>query len=153
VVVPGGGKERGIEFLPEVNDEVLVGFELGDIQYPYILGGLWNGQHSPPKQTSEVVTGGQVTKRVIKSRAGHIITLDDTEGAGGVTIEDKGGNKIALESAANTLTIDVKGNGTIKAQGNLTLEATGKLEVKGMSITIDGGAGIVEVKGSLIKLN
>jgi phage protein D len=153
VVIPGGGKERGFQFLPEVNDEVLVGFELGDIHYPYVLGGLWNGQDAPPKKTSEVVTGGAVTKRVIRSRAGHIITLDDTEGAGGVTIEDKNGNKVALESAANTLTIDVKGNGTIKAQGNLTLEATGQMQIKGVQVTVDAGAGIAELKGSLIKLN
>ena len=40
VVAPGGGAQPGVEFLPEVNDEVLVGFEMGDIHYPYVLGGL-----------------------------------------------------------------------------------------------------------------
>lgn len=142
VVILGGGAQRGIEFIPEVNDEVLVGFEMGDIHYPYVLGGLWNGQDTPPKK---VTSGGKVQQRIIRSRSGHTITLDDTDGAGGVTIEDKNGNKVALDSGANTL--------TITAKGNLTLEAQGQVQIKGMGVTVDGGSATVDVKGSMINLN
>jgi phage protein D len=153
LVVPGGGSQRGIEFVPEVNDEVLVGFELGDVHYPYVLGGLWNGQDAPPTKSDQLVSGGKVQKRIIKSRTGHIVTLDDSDGGGGITIEDSKGNKIALDTASNSLTIDVKGDATVKAQGNLSLEATGSVSVKGMGVKVDGGAATVDVKGTMINLN
>lgn len=161
VVAPGAGPQRGIEFLPEVNDEVLIGFELGDVNYPYVLGGLWNGKDKPPKPNAELLSGGKVQQRVIRSRAGHVITLDDADNGGGVTIEDKNGNKIALDSANNSITIDVRGDATVKsrgnlsldAQGNLSLQAKGKLDIKGMGVSVDGGVANVDVKGTMINLN
>jgi phage protein D len=149
VVTPGGGNKRGLEFLPEVNDEVLVGFELGDIQYPYVLGGLWNGRDAIPER---VVEAGQVQKRLLRSRTGHTITLDDSDSGGGITIEDKNGNKVVLDSASNKLSISVKGDASIEAQGNMTLQATGQLQLKGNGVTIDGGAGNTEVKGLIINI-
>lgn len=151
VVVPGGGDQRGIEFLPEVNDEVLVGFEMGDIHYPYVLGGLWNGKDAPPD--AHVSSGGKIQKRIIRSRAGHMITLDDSDGGGGITIVDKQGNKLELDSSSNALQITVQGDASLKAQGNLALEARGQVQIKGMGITIDGGMGDVTVKGTTINLN
>ena len=77
VVVPGGGNNRGLLFLPEVNDEVLVGFEQGDINRPYVLGGLWNGQDTPPESAaqlsfspcpSEVMTPMPVTATIGRPR-------------------------------------------------------------------------------------
>jgi len=144
VIAPGAGNNRGIEFLPEINDEVLVGFELGDMQYPYVLGSFWNAQDALPER---VTSGGQVQKRLIRSRAGHTITLDDNDSGGGVTIEDKNGNKITLDSASNKLSITVQGDANIEAQGNLTLQATGQLQLKGNSVTVDGGAGNTDIKG------
>lgn len=153
LVVPGGGADRGIEFIPEVNDEVLVGFELGDLHFPYVIGGLWNGQDAPPKPSSQVVSGGRVKERIIRSRTGHVITLDDSDGGGGVTIEDKNGNKIQLDSGQNSLTIEVAGNAKVTSKGNLTLEATGKVEIKGMGVKVDGGAATVDVTATMINLN
>lgn len=149
VITPGGGNKRGLEFLPEVNDEVLVGFELGDIQYPYVLGGLWNGRDAIPER---VVEAGQVQKRLLRSRTGHTITLDDSDSGGGITIEDKNGNKVVLDSASNKLSISVKGDASIETQGNMTLQATGQLQLKGNGVTIDGGAGNTEVKGLIINI-
>jgi phage protein D len=137
LVIVGGGDKRGVEFVPEVNDEVLIGFELGDIHYPYVLGGLWNGKDVPPRKSGELVSGGKVQQRIIRSRTGHMITLDDGDGGGGVTIEDKNGNIIKLDSGANSLTIEVKGDATLKAQGNLNLEATGQVTVKGSIINLN----------------
>jgi phage protein D len=153
VVVPGGGAERGIEFLPEVNDEVLVGFEMGDVHYPYVMGGLWNGRDAPPTKSNQLVSGGKVQKRIIRSRSGHTITLDDSNGGGGITVEDKNGNKLALDSSANKLAIEVKGDASVKAQGNLTIEAQGQVQIKGMGVKVDGGAATVDVKGTMINLN
>jgi uncharacterized protein involved in type VI secretion and phage assembly len=153
VVAVGGGPDRGIAFFPEINDEVLVGFEQGDIHHPYIIGGLWNGVDKPAIDSKKAVTGGKVQKRVIKTRVGHTVTLDDTDGGGGITIEDKSGNKIMLDTGSNALKIEVKGDASIEAQGNLTLKATGSVEIKGMGVKVDAGAGMADVKGTMVNLN
>ena len=103
VVAVGAGAERGVEFLPEIDDEVLVGFEMGDIHYPYVIGGLWNGKDTPPKKNQDVVSGGRVQQRIIRSRTGHQIVLDDSDGQSGITIADKNGNTIALRPRSNAL--------------------------------------------------
>jgi phage protein D/phage baseplate assembly protein gpV len=145
VSAPGGGPDRGFEFLPEVNDEVLVGFELGDVHYPYVLGGLWNGRDEPPKSSNQAIKGGKVVQRIIRSRTGHIIMLDDDESGGGITIEDKNGNKIFLDAQKNDLTIQVQGNINVKADRNIKIEAGGTLDIQ--------AAATVTVKGASIRLN
>lgn len=153
VVSVGAGPTRGIEFLPEINDEVLVGFELGDIHYPYILGGLWNGKDAPPKKSTEIVGGGKVRQRVIQSRTGHVITLDDDDAGGGIIIKDKNGNIIKIDTENNKLLVDIKGDISVKAQGDMTMEAQGKVTIKGQGVKIDGGGSTVDVKGTAINLN
>jgi phage protein D/phage baseplate assembly protein gpV len=144
VVSVGGGAERGIMFLPEIDDEVLVGFEHGDVHHPYVLGGLWNGKDQPPKKNQQVVVGGKVNQRILKSRAGHMIVFDDSEGAGSVTIEDKNGNVMKLDSVSNALSIKAKGALSIKSDTTLTIEA--------VTISLKG-SGMVKVEGGVIKLN
>lgn len=154
VLALGAGPGRGFQFLPEVNDEVLVAFELGDVHHPYVLGGLWNGQDKPPGEKGKIVSGGKVQQRVIKSRAGHTVTLDDSDGAPGVTIEDKNGNVIHLDSAGDKLTIQVKGDANIESRGDIKLKAQGRVEISGAAgVKVDAGGGTVDVKGSVINLN
>ncbi|PWT85392.1 MAG: type IV secretion protein Rhs [Proteobacteria bacterium] len=129
VVSTGGGEQRGIEFLPEVNDEVLVGFEMGDVHLPYVIGGLWNGKDAPPKKNSDVIGGGKVKQRIIRSRTGHVVILDDSDSSSGITIEDKNNNRISLESGSNKLTIDVK--------GDISIHAGGRIEIKGTMIDLN----------------
>jgi phage protein D len=153
VLVLGGGPGRGFQFVPEVNDEVLVAFELGDVHHPYVLGGLWNGRDKPPGEKGKVVSGGKVQQRVIRSRAGHTVTLDDSDGAPGIVVEDKNGNVIRIDSAGDRLTIRVKGDAAVEAKGKLTLAAQGPVEIKGNGVKVDGGGGTVDVTGSVINLN
>jgi uncharacterized protein involved in type VI secretion and phage assembly len=97
-----GGKERGAFFLPEVDDEVLVAFEYGDINMPYIIGSLWNGIDKPPEENAN----GKNNIRIIKSRSGHIIKLDDTENNEKIEIVDKTEkNIIILDTKNNTISI------------------------------------------------
>jgi phage protein D len=124
VVAVGGGAERGIEFLPEVNDEVLVGFEMGDVHHPYIIGGLWNGKDSPPKKSGSVISSGRVQKRIIRSRTGHTIIFDDSDGGSSVTIADKAGSKVVLDASGSKVLIESKGNLTIKAGGKIDIKGT-----------------------------
>src|SRR5690606_22829651 len=80
IAAPMAGPMAGWYAIPEINDEVLVAFEHGDPAYPYVIGGLWNTMDRPPKPSQAVVIGGKVTKRILRSRSGHEITLDDTIG-------------------------------------------------------------------------
>ncbi len=169
VIAPGAGKERGVYFLPEVDDEVLVGFELGDMNHPYILGGLWNGKDKTPESTSDTLSGSAVKRRIIKSRDGHFIVLIDDDGGGGITLQDKKGNVIKVESQDNKMTVDMKGDIEVKSQGSINITATSdiKLHASGnveitadqelsmkasMGATLDGGMK-TDVKGGMVNLN
>ena len=135
---PAAGPERGFYFIPEVGDEVVVGYLGDDPRFPVVVGSLWNGSHAPPHsldaQTNAI--------REIVSRAGHRITFDDSDGAAllklvtaaeqtvtlddstGVEIKDKSDNKIAMESSGVT----------IESAGDLTLKAGGKLKLDGVQL-------------------
>ena len=158
---PGAGAERGLYALPEVNDEVLVAFEHGDFNVPYIIGGLWNGKDALPPGVGAVVESGEVTQRIIRSRSGHLIILHDKDGAEQIIIRDKtGNNDIVIDSANNaitikttqgTVTVEAKGNITIKSTGgdmaleaqNITMQAMGKCDIQAkQTCLIEGTAGV-----------
>lgn len=113
LVVPGGGATRGVYYLPEVNDEVLVAFEQGDINRPYVLGGLWNGTDAPPKGNDTIVdsSSGVVNQRIIQSRTGHIVTLDDTDSKQMITLVTQGGHKVTLDDTSGGVNITVTTTG------------------------------------------
>jgi phage protein D len=152
MAVPGGGAARGIAFLPEVHDEVLIGFEMGDMQHPYVLGGLWNGRDAPPLPSDQLIRDGNVRQRVIRSRSGHCIVLDDDEHEGGIRIEDRNGNVLKLQSQDDVLTIAVQGNIALHADGDIALEARRALELKASEITVQA-RGPVDIDGAVIELN
>jgi uncharacterized protein involved in type VI secretion and phage assembly len=205
IAVPMAGPQRGLMFLPEVNDEVLVAFEHGDPNRPYIIGMLWSEKDKPPYQNSEAAEGGKVNKRILKTRAGHILEFDDKQGEEKVTIKtkaghiitmddkqgseklsmvDKGGNSLVIDSAKNSMTIDVKGDFNVTSKGKINLSSTGNIDIaasggnatlKGIKLGLEGTAsgelkaptvkvngsgtaelsssGIVQVQGSLVKIN
>jgi len=165
----GGGNERGILYLPEIDDEVLVAFELGDIDHPFILGGLWNGQDKLPEDQGQLLDGSKVKRRIHKSRDGHFFVFEDVDGAGGITIQDRKGNIIKVESADDKMTVNMAGdiiieakmNVTIKAGRDMSLEATGNVSIEAgqelqmkasLGASLDGGVK-VDVKGGMINLN
>ncbi|MCX4545586.1 phage baseplate assembly protein V [Streptomyces sp. NBC_01565] len=116
------GKDMGFYWLPETGDQVLVAFEQGDLSKPYVLGGLWNAEQPPPATN----TDGSNSTRVIKSRAGHTITFDDTKAGGELVIKDGGrGSAITLNAVDGSLTISAEGDLTITAGGSVTLAAAG----------------------------
>lgn len=128
VAVPDAGPQRGMEWLPEVNDEVLVAFEHGDINRPYVIGGLWSNKNKPPEN---VISNGKNNKRVMKSRSGHQIILDDSDGAEQIIIRDKTGkNELIIDSKQNTLSINIEKDITIQAKGKVTVKATGDMALQ-----------------------
>lgn len=152
LATPMAGKERGLFLRPEVGDEVLVGFELGDPTRPYILGSLWSRADPPPPDDGDA---SQNNWRFIRSRSGHVIRLDDTAGAERVEIVGKDERRrIVIDVSAEKIQIvcdtgdveisapagAVKVEGLtveLKAKGNMSLEATGALTVKGATVSIN----------------
>ena len=158
LATPMAGKDRGIYVLPDIDDEVLIAFEHGDVRFPYVLGALWNGQDTPPEQNSD----GKNNIRMIKSRSGHIIRLNDEEGKETIEIIDKSGkNSIAIDTANNAIAITSDKDITLKAtNGTIKLEAQ-KVEIKSSTDTkIEASAGMdikatgtMNVRGATINLN
>jgi uncharacterized protein involved in type VI secretion and phage assembly len=151
------GSGRGSYFLPEVNDEVMVAFEHGDVRFPYVLGALWNGKDSPPTTNSD----GQNNIRVIKSRSGHVVRLDDTNGNEKIEVIDKtGSNSITIQSSDNSITITA--NGTVKivgqsiqitSQAAITIQAGTSLSANA-STTMDLESNApMTIKGAMVSIN
>jgi phage protein D/phage baseplate assembly protein gpV len=131
IASPAAGSTRGFYMLPEVNDEVLVAFEHGDPHRPYIVGVLWSNTDQPPEANSAAVgSDGKVNHRIIKSRSGHQIVLDDTDGSEKISIIDKtGNNTIVIDSANNKITISTGQDTVITASGKVSVTATGKMSL------------------------
>jgi phage protein D len=165
----GAGASRGFHWLPEVNDEVLVAFERGDFNRPYVVGNLWNGKDAPPETVANAVKNGKVEVRTLKTREGHTIRLTDTSGGQKIEIIDcKGDTSIVMDTTNKKITVTSKGDIVMKSTGNMTLEATGNLELKGAQVSVQGkskldlqssgmgslkATGILEVKGSMVNIN
>jgi uncharacterized protein involved in type VI secretion and phage assembly len=171
------GNDRGTWFLPEVGDEVLVAFEHGDVQFPYVIGALWNGVDKPPRDNAD----GKNNERVIKSRsghelifgdedgkerveiktkAGHQLLLDDTSGSEKITVVDKSGsNKIEIDSAAGNISLTAQTKLSLKAT-QIEITADSSLTMKGAQVEISADADLkvqssamLTLKGALVKIN
>jgi uncharacterized protein involved in type VI secretion and phage assembly len=158
IAAPMAGKERGMFFLPEVDDEVLVAFEHGDVRFPFVIGALWNGVDKPPADNGD----GKNNLRVIKSRSGHTIKLNDEDGKETIEIIDKSEkNSIVIDTAKNSITITSEKDITLSAtKGTIKLDAQ-KLEIKSSADSkIEAGAGMdvkasatMNIKGATVNIN
>ncbi|NUM34548.1 MAG: phage tail protein [Candidatus Brocadiae bacterium] len=166
------GKDRGLFFLPEVDDEVLVIFENGDITRPYVIGALWNGKDTPPCTNED----GKNDIRLIKSRSGHIVRLTDKEGEEKIEIIDKTAkNKITIDCKENIIAIEcekdinitAKGAIAVTAEKDITITTKAKFAVDAQEIALVSKAkvgiqgsqievkasGNTDIKGAAINLN
>jgi uncharacterized protein involved in type VI secretion and phage assembly len=162
VATPMAGEEMGTYFLPQVDDEVLVAFDGGDIDHPYVVGALWNSRQSPPEDNAD----GNNDVRTIKSRSDHQFTFDDSDTEANVEITTGAGHTIRLDdsSGSETITIeDSAGQNSIEfdaTQGSLDISGGTKLSVEApqIDITADGNAtveagGVLTLKGALVRIN
>jgi len=143
LVSPMGGKDRGMAFRPEREDTVLVAFELGDPGRPYVLGAFWSRPSPPPDLGNPAKENNW---RVIRSRSGHVIRLDDTAGAERIeVIDSKGRLKIVVDTAANEVAVTADG-GTVRVEAaTVKVSATANAEIS--------AGGKLTLKGSLVEIN
>lgn len=171
VASAGAGNKRGMNVIPEVNDEVLVTFLFGDFDYPIILGGMWNEKDElPPAIKQSGVSGGKVQQRIWQSREGHRLIMNDTDNEleiklitkedryirivdkpdGMVEIKTKNSSikftddKMDVKTQSDT-TVDATGKVTIKSASDIKIEANANIEIKAMAnvkITANGNLDI-----------
>ncbi len=146
------GADRGSRFVPEVGDEVLVAFEQGDPRRPYVLGALWSTADTPPADDGNQADNNW---RYFKSRSGHILRFDDTDGAEKVEIIDKdGAHKIIIDTSGDKIEI-------VCDSGDVSVAAeSGKVEIIASEVKIEStgdmtlsAAGTMTIEGATVNIN
>ena len=136
------GANRGSWFIPDVGDEVLVTFEAGDPRRPYVIGGLWNGSDSPPESMDGA---GKNFKKVIRSRNGVKVTLDDTDGTETLVLETPGGQKVTLKDGPGAIElVDSNGNSVKLASSGVTIESSGKVSITATQFSVSAASTSVD---------
>jgi uncharacterized protein involved in type VI secretion and phage assembly len=158
LAVPMAGAKQGTYFLPEVDQEVLVAFEQGDVRFPYVIGALWNANALPPEKNDD----GKNNKRTIQSRSGAVIRFDDTKDKEKIEIVDaKAKVSIVIDSDKSTITIEAEKDVSITAKdGPLTLKGKGVVIESSDAVTVKASAdmkleagGQSTIKGSTVSIN
>jgi len=132
-----GGNNRGSWIVPDVNDEVLIVFEGGDTRRPYVVGALWNGSDAPPESMDG---SGNNYKKVLRSRNGVKVTLDDQDGQEQFICETPGGQKITLKDGPGSVEIvDSNGNSIKLESAGVTVTASAKVTVNASQVAVSAG--------------
>jgi uncharacterized protein involved in type VI secretion and phage assembly len=121
-ISPSASQGQGFYFIPEIDDEVLVDFEGGNAECPYVVGGVYNSKTTPPSGSSN--SSNHV--KMLQSRSGAIFKINDEDGS--ITIQDKSGSSIVLDGSGNiniTATKSVK----VTASEELTTESGEKTNI------------------------
>jgi uncharacterized protein involved in type VI secretion and phage assembly len=131
VTSPHGGGGKGMFFIPEVGEEVILGFEGDSPTKPYVIGTVYHG-----KASNSFGNGGNDVK-ALQTRSGTKMLLNDKDGS--VFVEDKDGNSMKMDGAGN---IFFKSNKTV------TIEATDEIKLLTKLVSI----GTTEREANLIDM-
>ncbi|HLF64393.1 MAG TPA: type VI secretion system tip protein VgrG [Saprospiraceae bacterium] len=165
------GASRGTFFLPEIDDEVIIGFLGDDPRHPVILGMLHSSAHTPPEDAKDdnhikgyfSRTGMRIrfddekTIMTIDTPGGHVIVLDDD--AGEIIMTDSSSNKITMSSSginlesASDLVLKAKGGIKIEGGANIEMKATAQWKAEGSAGLEINSSAVTVVKGSLVQIN
>ena len=162
VALPGAGPDAGLSFMPQIDDEVVVGFEHGDTRRPVVLGALHNAVDKPHANMRGQQDGGSLViygrqdaeidlkkQLVIHAKDAMTVKIDGGDsGQGDYKQENAGAFEL---KAGTTMKIESTGELTLKSSAGITVEATGPLKLKGATVDIEASA-TVNVKGSLINI-
>lgn len=123
ILTPHAGGEKGFHFIPEIDEEVLVGFEGGNAERPYVMGTLYNGSANAASWNTP-----ENDIKAIRTRSGHTIEFSDASGAESITITDKNHNKVFIDSANNNIEITANENMILTAR-NLQVNVSENMDV------------------------
>lgn len=164
------GNKRGTFFMPEPGDEVVVGFMNNNPDQPVILGMLHSSKNAAPlNPESANDKKGYVSRSEIKiiiddgeksisieTPGGNSFIMNDSENK--ISFQDSNGNKITMEQAGITIesvsALNLKAGTTLSISApQLSVKADGELKVEGGATTTVSSSGIMNIKGSLVKIN
>lgn len=133
LLTPYADDGQGLEILPEVGSQVVVGFEAGDPSRPYILGACWNGKAALPEGPNAANN-----LRLLKTRSGSRLEFDDTQGAAKVTLSTAGGHRLVLDEGAQEVTLSHSNGSTIviNAAGQVSVTANATVEVTASAVNL-----------------
>jgi uncharacterized protein involved in type VI secretion and phage assembly len=141
------GEDRGTWFIPDVGDEVLVAFEAGDVGRPYIIGSMWNATGSPPETMDR-----NNNKKLLRSRNGVKIILDDQSGQESFIVETPGGQRVTLKDGPGSIEImDSNANSVRLESAGITVNASSKVTINASTVEIS--AGMVTVNSGMSKFS
>ena len=164
IAVPYAGASKGHQFVPEIGEEVMVGFEMNNAERPYIIGSFYNGGNGKPDENWAVSKEEESTTnniKAIRTRNGHTILFNDKGDAGLLEIYDNKNNtyhitlsaddkKITIYSAGNVeviadndINVNAGSNIAVNAEGDITVNAKGDI-----GMNADGNIGI-KSKGNI----
>ncbi|MDD3270381.1 MAG: phage baseplate assembly protein V [Syntrophomonadaceae bacterium] len=150
------GPEMGAFFLPHVDDEVLLAFNDGNLEEPFVIGSLWNGKDKPPVSSDSDRIASKKTKiSKLKTHGGTEIIFDDEASKGKLEMHTSKGNKILLDDENQKIEIkDSKGQNmlTINTQSKeITVQSNGTINLKasGCSVKIEATPGAITIESNL----
>ena len=151
----GAANSRGFDCLPEIDDEVLVAFEHGDIHRPYILGGVWNGEDAPPNPPEKNVQNGKVRLRTFQTRTGHKLQFveEDQQEKAGVYLKTAGGHHLKMNDSSNSIELTTSNGHTLHLDdmtGQVSLESTGRITVTAPQMLELKSLGVVKVSAAQV---
>ncbi|OED41285.1 hypothetical protein AB832_03375, partial [Flavobacteriaceae bacterium (ex Bugula neritina AB1)] len=123
MMTPHAGSDKGFHFIPEIGEEVIVNFEAGNAERPFVLGALYHGTAKPDSWQSD-----KNDIKAIKTRTGHLIELNDTEGAESIKITDKNDNIVHIDTVNNNITVTALEKMTFNAK-NLAINVQENMDV------------------------
>lgn len=135
----GGGDGLGMHFIPEVNAQVIVGYEMGHPEYPFVMNSVY------PKTSDVRTAASQNEEKYIQTYAGNQISFNDANGSQKIEITNvnNADTAITLEFAQNgIITIKTKGEVNINADDAINIETKKKLTIKAMDIDISATNGL-----------
>jgi uncharacterized protein involved in type VI secretion and phage assembly len=143
------GNNRGTWFIPDVNDEVLVTFLAGNTEQPCVIGAFWNGSDTTPVSMDP---NGKNDIKMLRSRNGVQVKLDDTSGSEQFVCETPGGQKVTLKDGPGVVEIvDSNGNSIKMESSGITLTASAKVTISASQLTVS--AGMVTVDAGMSKFS
>ncbi|MEP6819735.1 MAG: phage baseplate assembly protein V [bacterium] len=147
IVTLMAGNNRGTWFIPDVNDEVLVAFEGGDKGDFYVIGCLWSSVDSPP----ETMAAGN-NRKLLLSRSGLKVTLDDKSGEESFLVETPGGQRLRLKDGPGSIKIsDSNGNDVRFEPSGIHVNASAKITIAASQVQLD--AGMISINAGMSKFN
>jgi phage protein D/phage baseplate assembly protein gpV len=178
IATPSAGKERGLLMMPQVDEEVIVGFENGDTRRGYVLGSLFNGKDTPG---TDLVHDNDGSFAVLSDKQIIATSKDEMKltSTKKMTVDVKDAQEIKVQkdrtenvqgglnhSVGGNFKSDAKGSGSLKATGSYTIESSASVTIKAPSVTVEGqasltlkaptvsinGSGMVNISGGIINL-